>query len=57
MLKWLRQLIWLLTWRRKLCRSCVGIECVSNYGPCYGCKKGSNYEYAERIPEDIYYEA
>lgn len=33
-----------LFWRKKLCHKCRNIYCVSNYSPCYTCKKGSNYQ-------------
>ena len=39
----IKQIIFKLTWRRKLCKSCSNQFVVGNYGPCYSCKLGSKY--------------
>ena len=44
MLSTIRDIIWALTWRKKLCRHCENILCVSNHSPCYQCILGSNYK-------------
>lgn len=48
---YIKKIIWALTWRRKLCKNCDGLFAVGNFGPCYSCRQGSNFEYAEMIPE------
>ena len=32
------------SWRNRMCPHCRFRTCVSNFSPCYGCKKGSNEE-------------
>ena len=41
----IRNMLFSLTWRKKLCPSCANLLCVSNFSPCYTCTKGCNYEY------------
>lgn len=40
----IRNIIWRLTWRKKLCWKCSNVLCVSNHSPCYQCVLGCNYE-------------
>ena len=48
----IRSAIWRLTWRKKLCLSCSNLEIVSNYSPCYQCKRGCNYEELNEVLND-----
>lgn len=51
MLKKIKRLWWLLTWRRKLCGDCIGIYVIGNSGPCYECKEGNQFDPAGRYEE------
>ena len=31
-----------LSWRSRVCPLCRYRKCVGNFGPCYGCRRGSN---------------
>lgn len=31
-------------WRRQLCPHCINLECVSNFSPCYQCRRGDRYQ-------------
>lgn len=33
-----------LSWRSRVCPLCRYQKCVGNFGPCYGCRRGSNAE-------------
>lgn len=44
----IKRILWALTWRRRLCKYCANLESVSNFSPCYSCRRGSEYiEYEE----------
>ncbi len=51
---WIKGIIWKLTWRKELCHTCENLQCVSNFGPCYSCRVGSQYTEA-RFPADGIY--
>jgi len=36
-------------WKNRYCPSCSNLALLSNYSPCYGCKKGNRYEKIEKI--------
>ena len=40
----IKRFIFILTWHKKLCVSCVNLKVIGNYSPCYGCRLGSNYK-------------
>lgn len=40
----IKRLIFRLTWRRKMCPSCLYLTCVSNWSPCYKCVLGGQWE-------------
>lgn len=40
----LKRILWALTWRRRLCKYCTNLESVSNFSPCYSCRRGSEYK-------------
>lgn len=40
----IRKIIWKLSWRKKLCTSCLYLKSLSNHSPCYECRLGSEYE-------------
>ena len=37
-------IIWKLTWRKKLCPSCLYLKSISNHSFCCECMYGCNYE-------------
>ena len=43
-MKLLRKAIRALFWRRRLCPHCINLECVSNFSPCYQCRRGDRYQ-------------
>ena len=50
----LKRILWALTWRRRLCKYCANLESVSNFSPCYSCRRGSEYEgKEERLWPDL----
>ena len=51
MLEKIKRLWWLLTWRRKLCGSCIWLYVIGNHGTCYECKKGNQFDPKERYEE------
>lgn len=40
----IRNIIWKLSWRKRLCTGYLYLKSVSNHNPCYECKLGSEYE-------------
>lgn len=50
----LKEIIWALTWRKKLCKNCENLQSVSNFSPCYSCRKGSEYTERRFPPDGIY---
>lgn len=43
-MKLIRKAIRVLFWRGRLCPRCIHLECVSNFSPCYQCRRGDRYQ-------------
>lgn len=46
-----KKALWRWFERKKKCKTCMNMTCISNYSPCYTCYKFSNYRYWD--PKDM----